>query len=134
MGNHLRVLSESYLMSTNMTGFRWFLKIFASLCFGRKAFALEGLNHSHLEIYLSNLTIVVWTCLAPSNIFLIYVFSDRYQQNMCRPKNSFESIWCSKVYIKNFFQKSNRKFLVLEFQIYGTKWHLCANMHSFIYL
>ena len=34
MGTHLRVLSESYLMSTNMAGFRWFSKIFASLCIG----------------------------------------------------------------------------------------------------
>ena len=25
-GTHLRVLSESYLMNTNMTGFRWFKK------------------------------------------------------------------------------------------------------------
>ena len=39
MGTHLRVLNESYPMSTKMTGFRWFSKIFASLCFGR----LEGL-------------------------------------------------------------------------------------------
>ena len=29
MGTHLRVLKESYLMNTNMTGFRWFSKIFA---------------------------------------------------------------------------------------------------------
>ena len=36
MGIHLRVVSESYPMNTNMTGFRWFSKIFASLCFGRK--------------------------------------------------------------------------------------------------
>ena len=36
MGTHLRVLSESYLMNTNMTGFGWFSKDFASLCFGHK--------------------------------------------------------------------------------------------------
>ena len=36
MGTHLKVLSESYLMNTNMTGFRWFSKIFAYLYFGRK--------------------------------------------------------------------------------------------------
>ena len=36
MGTYLRVLSESCPMNTNMTGFRWFSKIFASLCFGRK--------------------------------------------------------------------------------------------------
>ena len=31
MGTHLRVLSESYPMNTNMTGFGCFYKIFASL-------------------------------------------------------------------------------------------------------
>ena len=36
MGTHLRVLSKSYPMNTNMTGFRWFSKIFVSLCFGQK--------------------------------------------------------------------------------------------------
>ena len=36
MGTHLRVLSQSYLMNNNMTGFRWFSKIVASLCFGPK--------------------------------------------------------------------------------------------------
>ena len=36
LGSHLRVLSESFPMHTNMTGFRWFSKVFASLCFGGK--------------------------------------------------------------------------------------------------
>ena len=36
MDTHLRVLSKIYPISTNMTGFRGFSKIFASLCFGRK--------------------------------------------------------------------------------------------------
>ena len=31
-----RVLSESFPMNTNMTGFRWFSKYFAFLCFGQK--------------------------------------------------------------------------------------------------
>ena len=35
MGTNLRVLSESYPMNTNMTWFRGYSKIFASLCFGR---------------------------------------------------------------------------------------------------
>ena len=44
MGTHLRVLSESYLMNTNMTGFMWFSKIFVTQWFGLKvASALEGL-------------------------------------------------------------------------------------------
>ena len=36
MGTHLKALRESYPMSTNMTGFGCFSKIFVSLCFGRK--------------------------------------------------------------------------------------------------
>ena len=41
MGTHLRVLGENYLMNTNMTGFRGFSKIFASLFFGRKYTSLS---------------------------------------------------------------------------------------------
>ena len=36
LGTHLRVLSESFHMNTNMTEFRWFSKGFAFFCFGRK--------------------------------------------------------------------------------------------------
>ena len=36
MGTHLRAPSDKYPMKTNMIGFRWFSKIFASLCFGWK--------------------------------------------------------------------------------------------------
>ena len=50
MGTHLRTLGETFLMNTNMTGFRWFLKIFASLCFGGKK-ALEGLTMLEKEIW-----------------------------------------------------------------------------------
>ena len=46
MGTHLRVLSESYLMSTNMTAFRWFTKILHS--WTKVASALEGLSHARL--------------------------------------------------------------------------------------
>ena len=34
MGTHLKVLGESYLMNTNMTGIRWLSKIVASFGFG----------------------------------------------------------------------------------------------------
>ena len=39
-------ISDSYLMNTNMTEFRWFSKIFPSLCFGQRHIAsvLEGLS------------------------------------------------------------------------------------------
>ena len=36
IGIHLRVLSESYPMNTNMSGFRRLLKVFASVRFGQK--------------------------------------------------------------------------------------------------
>ena len=36
MGTHLIVLIKSVPMNTNMTGFRWFWRKFAFLCFGRK--------------------------------------------------------------------------------------------------
>ena len=46
MGTHMRVLSESYPMSTNMTGFRWFSEVFRNLCilvlWTKVASALEG--------------------------------------------------------------------------------------------
>ena len=36
MGTHLRVLGESFQMNTKTTGFQWFFKNLAFLCFGRK--------------------------------------------------------------------------------------------------
>ena len=45
MGTHLRVLSDTYLMNTNMTEFRWFLKNICVLVLWTKvASALEGLR------------------------------------------------------------------------------------------
>ena len=46
MGTHLRVLSEGYPMNTNMTRFRSFSKIFASL-WTKVASALEGLKQQY---------------------------------------------------------------------------------------
>ena len=40
MGTHMRVLSKSYIMNTNMTGFYWFSKIFASLCFSEGSLSI----------------------------------------------------------------------------------------------
>ena len=46
MGTHLRVLSESNSMNTNMTGFRLFFKILCILVLWTKvASALEGLSN-----------------------------------------------------------------------------------------
>ena len=41
MGSHMGVLSECYPMNTNVTGFRWFSKVFASLCLGLKSCSLS---------------------------------------------------------------------------------------------
>ena len=51
MGAHLRVLAESFPMNTNMTGFRWFLKIFAALWLGQKQGRIqpEKLSYAPLE-------------------------------------------------------------------------------------
>ena len=47
MGTHLRVLSKSYPMNTNMAGFRWFSKLKCILVLWKKvAAALEGLNQA----------------------------------------------------------------------------------------
>ena len=40
MGTHLRALYKSYPMSTNVTGFRWFSKIFASLCYDENSLSI----------------------------------------------------------------------------------------------
>ena len=45
MGTHMRVLSVSYPVNTNITGFIWFSKMFASnVLWTNVASALEGLN------------------------------------------------------------------------------------------
>ena len=40
MGTYLRALSKNYPMNTNMTGFRWFSKIFASLCLDESSLSI----------------------------------------------------------------------------------------------
>ena len=58
MGTHMRVLSESFPMNTNMTGFRWFSKKDCILVIWKKvASALEGLRQfGHL--YAKNICII----------------------------------------------------------------------------
>ena len=55
MGTHLRQLSESYPMNTNMTGFRWFSKNICVLVFWSKvALALEWLKTWLYPVYRHN--------------------------------------------------------------------------------
>ena len=51
MGTHLRVLSESYVMNTNMSGFRWFLKKTLHLCtLSEKSMGPCGLEEKSFSI------------------------------------------------------------------------------------
>ena len=56
MGTHLWVLSESYLMSTHITGFRWLLKIFAfSMCFGESSLSIGRVKLNLMADWLSKI-------------------------------------------------------------------------------
>ena len=44
MNTHLRVLNESYLMNTNMTGFRRFSKIFASYALNESSLSIGSVK------------------------------------------------------------------------------------------
>ena len=68
MGTHLRVLSESYPMNTNMTGFRWFSENLCILVLWTKvASALEGL---------------IMFPLLPLNVFIISITIARFDQRV----------------------------------------------------
>ena len=62
MGTHLRVLSKSYPMNTNMTGFRWISRNLCIFVLWKKvALALEGLRHKNsksFEISLNHVMLV----------------------------------------------------------------------------
>ena len=66
MGSHLWVLSEGYPMNTNMTGFRWFSKIFVSLwaLWTKVTSVLQGLIWHLLHFPLSqySTTIIEESC------------------------------------------------------------------------
>ena len=53
MGTDLRVLSKSYPMNTNMTGFRWFSKMFASLCLDESSLSIGRVNPLTLSATIS---------------------------------------------------------------------------------
>ena len=85
MGTHLRVLSESYLMNTNMTGFWWFSKNLGILVLWTKvALALEGLTplmlglfrpmHKKANIYKNHLNPVMLVFIWK----LLRILSDMY--------------------------------------------------------
>ena len=71
MDTHLRVLSESYPMNTNiMTGFRWFSKIFDFLCFRRSYSLSFGRVPVHACGTQNHPTIMVIFKQFPENIII----------------------------------------------------------------
>ena len=57
---HLRVLSESYPMNTNMAGFRWFSKTLCVLVLWREIVsALEGLKPTYNPLFKSRSTMSI---------------------------------------------------------------------------
>ena len=50
MGTHMRVLSRTYPMNTNMTGFRWFSKIFAFFSLSREIHNLDLQPHRYCTL------------------------------------------------------------------------------------
>ena len=65
MGNHLRVLSESYPINTNIKGFRWFTKIFVSLY--ESSFCIRRVVRKNKMVGLRGVS-TSWNslCLAPA--------------------------------------------------------------------
>ena len=96
MGTHLRVLGESFLMNTNMTGFRWSFK---DLCFRvlwmKVASALEGL--SHLFWSAKKKPEQFWWYLIAQLIFLISFVGGMSPSNI---------LWIN-AYVHSYFQKNN---------------------------
>ena len=73
MGTHSRVLSDCYPINTNMTGFRWFSKLFASLClWTHLALALEGLIIKGIPHYdgLADVMAYAWYISRHCTVFL----------------------------------------------------------------
>ena len=91
-------------MNTNMTGFRWFSKIFASLCFWKKvAPALEGLAHwfFHAKCPFRNYRLVLW--------FLWYWFLKKW----------FYKIFGVELFVEFLLTFSHQTFFKIFFCLWG---------------
>ena len=69
MGTHLRVLSESYLMNTNMAGFRWFSKFCVLVLWAKVALALEVLSCTGISLVSTKVWFVIY-----ENEFILSLF------------------------------------------------------------
>ena len=114
MGTHLRVLSESYPMNTNMTWFRCFSKTFASLCFGWSSLSIGRVNinicgvpllwlktHTYLE-HTVGILLQIWIVflyLFYEEVFFWWIFTFHVESTY--GKRIFESTLCINLRIKH---------------------------------
>ena len=87
MSTHLEVLSKSYLMNTNMTGFRWFSKILVSLCLDESSLSMGRVNKiqlsqtQHRLHSYSRVIIVLIQSLSEKSIRKGFTRSDVFQEH-----------------------------------------------------
>ena len=87
---HVRVLSKSYLMNTNMTGFRWFSRIIASL--GESSLSIGRINSSTLIKPIFN-SGKCYFCLNRNFSLILFVCNMRWDFfvgfEICNKQNTF---------------------------------------------
>ena len=89
MGTYMKVISESFPMNTNMTGFRWISKIFAKVCvlvlWTKVASALEGLRYCIITEILILLLIATFSKVPIPNDLFFVVFRQNWRgvQRLC---------------------------------------------------
>ena len=84
LGTHMRVLGESYLVNTNMTGFKWFTKIFALLCFWGK----YKLSIGRVKVFFQNFFFNYLCYISSSCESFWYLVSVWYCQKAVRISNA----------------------------------------------
>ena len=99
MGTHLRVLSESFLMNTDMTGFRWFSKNLCILVLWMNvASALEGLIPA-----LRGRPQSAGLCIIPTTCPIAIQFPGHGCKDDLTPERSFDSQSPRVIYVLGLF-------------------------------
>ena len=138
MVTHLRVLSESFQIYTNMTGFGWFSKIFVFLCFWTKvALALEGLKlpttlllKSTKEIDLKlripadlyfnhSCVLVLWMKVVSASVGLTHSYLEIYLTSIVWTRQTFENNFGMKHkfarYLKGSYRQSSDEHFFFKY-------------------
>ena len=98
MGIHLRVLSDSYPMNTNMTGFRWFSNTSASLCFDE-----NSLGNIRVIIHVSDFRLILRGSFTSLTFSVSTVGGSSYMFNPFTLGVPLESIVCYSHTFENNF-------------------------------